>query len=192
MNLKITITSLFLLGSLTLFAQEKSEVERKVKASQVPQKAVSWMEKTFGKKNGISWYEELSSGKLSYEAKFKWNRRWHSVEFDRSGNIEDIEIRISNKELPDAFRLAFRSYLDSAYTKFKVMKIQEQWSGEPQALAEAVKNGDLSGITIRYEIEFYGKNNDRKDELWEGLFDRDGNLVRQRKIILRPSDNLLY
>ncbi len=189
--MKILLNIWVLLIGFSVLAQEKREVERRIKEAEVPEAALSWIDNAFHKKSGVRWYEEISSGKMSYEAKFKWKMRRYSVEFDQTGKIEDIEIRRSIKKLPESFRKTFLSYLDQNYSKHKVTKIQEQWTGEDDDLITALQGQNLNGLTIRYEIEFYGKNDD-EDELWEGLFEQSGELIQRKRIVLRPIDNMLY
>jgi len=189
--MKVLLTLLVLLTGFSILAQEKREVERRIKEAAVPEAAFNWIENAFEKKSGVRWYEEYSSGNLSYEAKFKWKGRRYSVEFDPNGVIEDIEIRRSIKRLPETFRKAFMNYLDENYTRYKVSKIQEQWTGDSETLIKALRQKDLSALNVRYEIEFYGKN-ELEDELWEGLFEQSGALIQRKKIVLRPIDNMLY
>jgi hypothetical protein len=189
--MRVLLNIWVLLIGFSALAQEKREVERRIKEAEVPEAAVNWIENVFEKKLRAQWYEEYSSGKLSYEAKFKRKGRRYSVEFDPNGNIEDIEIRTSINSLPETFRKAFMNYLDENYTRYKVSKIQEQWTGNSDALIKALHQKDLSALNVRYEIEFYGKN-ELEDELWEGLFEQSGELIQRKKIVLRPMDNLLY
>jgi len=189
--MRVLLNIWVLLIGFSALAQEKREVERRIKEAGVPESAVNWIGIAFNKKSGIRWYEEISSGKLSYEAKFKWRGRRYSVEFDQFGEIEDIEIRRSIKKLPEKFRKAFLSYLNQNYSNHKVTKIQEQWTGKADDLINALQRQDLTGLTLRYEIEFYGKN-DFEDQLWEGLFEQSGALIQRKKIVLRPIDNMLY
>ena len=191
MRIGIFIISILFCSNANLFAQQKREFEKKINEQDVPIKAVDFVKRSFVKTRGLNWYEELSSGKQSFEAKFKYNGKWYSVEFDPNGLIEDIEIRMKISELPQELQSKLLSYLNSNYQKHKFIKIQEQWSGKERAMMKAVQTKDLSQITIRYEIEFYGKN-EQEDAMWEGLFDQGGNLIERREIILRPTDNLLY
>lgn len=179
-----------LLLSSALQAQTKAEKEERVKASVVPALAREWLEDAYENDPRVKWYREVTSGHKSFEAKFRWKGHRHSVEFDTTGTIEDIEIEVSWKSLPAELRDSLQSYF-STYQKYQIRKIQRQLTGEPEDLEDAIDENEREGITVRYEIEFQGKTEDQ-NELWEGLFDEKGNLLRRRKIVLRPTDNFNY
>jgi len=172
-------------------AQEKLEIEDRIKADQVPEAALEWMDDTFEDDPRIRWYLEISSGIKSFEAKFKWKGHLHSVEFDTTGIVQDIEIAIKWHEMPQAVQEHVSNYFNTTYSKFKVFKIQEQWTGDPDDLEDFIDKGEQEELSQRFEIKFYGKN-DAEDELWEGLFNDQGALIERRIIILKPSDNLNF
>ena len=174
-----------------LSAQEKRETEYKIPDDQAPAPAREWIDKAYNQPTRVSWYREDHSGELSFEAKFRWEKRWHSVKFSPEGNIEDIEIRIKKKEVPAAAREKIWAYFDSTYTKYRVNKIQLQWTGEEKQLLKALQEHNASGVITRYEIEFMGRNA-KENDLWEGLFDKTGVLLQRSRIILIPTDNLAY
>lgn len=181
----------FVVLSISTLAQNKLELERKIDVRKVPKSAVKWLNRAYHNPTKVTWYKESSLGKTSYEAKFKWNKRKHSVEFNEYGVIEDIEIRIQFKEVSNKVREHILLYLQTNYVKHKIKKIQLQWSGDEQQLVKKLQGEEVIDIIIRYEIEFYGKDR-AEDDLWEGLFDDKGQLVRKRKVVLRPVDNLIY
>ena len=175
----------------TISAQDKTEVEKRVNDSEVPSPAQQWIKEYYGNKLNISWYEEMTSGKHSYEAKFKWKGKWHSVEFDDNGVLEDIEINIKPQKMPSTVMDQIDAYFQAQYSRYKIMKIQEQWTGRSEELKKAIHRKEAYDITVRYEIEYYGKSDDQ-EEVWEGLFDAQGEFIQKRRIVLRPTDNLLY
>ncbi|NBC83122.1 MAG: hypothetical protein GVY19_07045 [Bacteroidetes bacterium] len=189
--MKQSATLIALLISVNGLAQVKTEVEKRIDSKDVPQKAIRWLNDAYEKVDKVKWYYEETTGKASYEAKLKWNNRNHSVEFNTKGVIEDIEIYMDWDELPDYVRRNVIHYMDSAFTKYNIRKIQQQWTGEPDDLEDAIDEHETEDITTRYEIEFYGKN-ENHNELWEGLFDHMGILIEQRIIKLLPTDNLNY
>ena len=174
-----------------LVAQEKRETEYKIPDDQAPAPAREWIDKAYNQPTRVSWYREDHSGELSFEAKFRWEKRWHSVKFSPEGNIEDIEIRIKKKEIPATARDKIWAYFDTTYTKYRVNKIQLQWTGGEKQLLKALQEHNASGVTTKYEIEFMGRNAEEND-LWEGLFDKTGVLLQRSRIILIPTDNLAY
>ena len=175
---------LFLLV-LPLFAQEKVEIERKIAKEEVPDAALSWFEDAYERVGRVRWYLEEGSDGRSYEAKLKWKGHLHSVEFDSTGVIEDIETRISQNDVPTAVLEKLRNYFEVHYERYRIRKIQRQWIGSPEDLEDAIDEGEVEEVKTRYEIEFYGKTTSGK-ELWEGLFDEHGVLIRRRVVNLRP------
>lgn len=182
---------LLLLASLSLQAQEKRERERKIKTTEAPEDARKWLNQAYSNPSSVNWYKQDDSGELSYEAKFKWKSKWHSVKFNPEGNIEDIEIRINRNEIPSDPQKKIWEYFSSNYDKFKIKKIQLQWTGNEKDLLNALQNNQTQNLTLRYEIEFQGRDQN-ENRLWEGLFDDSGSLIKRSKIILAPTDNLTY
>lgn len=172
-------------------AQEKVETEQRIQVSEVPLTAVEWMKDAYETARKTKWYYEETTGLKSYEAKLKWKRRMHSVEFDTSGVIQDIEISVEWKELPAAVQKNITAYLDSAFTRHRVQRIQEQWTGAPDDLEDLIDEREHEDLTTSYEIYYYGKNASA-DEIWEGLFDADGKILQERIVKLRPTDNLNF
>lgn len=171
---------------------QKTELEIRVNPDEVPASAINWVEKLPENRSKIKWYFEQTSGAESYEAKFRFRKKWHSIEFDRDGNLEDAEIETTRDQIsPDVWQSVGKS-LEEHYTRFRVQRIQLQWSGNSEAVQKAVNSGIASdNLVIHYEIEFRGRN-DLKNALWEGLFDAKGEMVSQREIIVKPAENLSY
>jgi len=78
-----------------LFAQEKFEMESRLKQNDVPSNALNFID-SLSLKNKVKWYLEEGIERKSIEAKFKRSGKKHSVEFDILGNIEDVEIEVNN------------------------------------------------------------------------------------------------
>ena len=187
-----TILMLPLAGISQLFAQEKVEVERRINKSKVPEDAVEWLNETFDKPRRVKWYFEDNAGDKGFEGKFTRKGHLHSVEFNEEGEIEDVEVKMEWSELPGEVREELQEYFSENYISYNIRRIQRQFSGESDDLQEAFEEDDeLDDIEIRYEIEFYGRS-DEDDELWEGLFDDEGELIERTVIKLRPTDNLNY
>jgi hypothetical protein len=190
--IKYTVGSiLFIMLSLNLIAQDKIEREYRIKREKVPELALKWFDEAFPETGKVNWYFEESSGKGSYEAKFKWEGRKYSVEFDTTGYVEDIEIDIPWKKIPVETRKNLEVFFESNYSRHKLMKIQKQHTASPEVLLDFILNGNLNGLAIRYEIEYHGKS-ETENELWEGLFNSEGNPEKVRKIILAPTNNLEF
>jgi hypothetical protein len=179
------------LFTVNLYAQDKVEMEQRIHTNEVPLLALEWFDDAYERARKTRWYHEETSGIKSYEVKLKWKGQMHSVEFDTAGVIQDIEISVEWQKLPELVQENITSYLDSAFQKYRVQKIQEQWTGSPDDLEDLIDERELDDLTIRYELEYYGKNAST-DELWEGLFDADGSMLRERIVKLRPTDNLNF
>lgn len=180
----------FCFYSLALSAQEvKKEREERVRAMEVPRKSLSWLSKSFPAIKRVKWYREETSGRKSFEAKFKRKGSKYSVEFSESGVIEDIEISKGLSDLPESIRQKLKAAF-AGYSKFKLIEFQEQWTaGSPQLLQQALLSQESTQIITRYEVVFKAMI-EGEHTLWEGLFDAEGRLLSKRKVALRPTDNL--
>lgn len=189
--LKTGIVILLLFVAASAGAQEKVEMEKRIRVDEVPLPAVEWLNDAYERARKTRWYFEETSGLQSYEAKLKWKGHLHSVEFDTAGVVQDIEITIEWQELPEKVQKNIISYLDSSFQKHRIQKIQEQWSGAPDDLEDLIDEREREDLTTRYEIYYYGKNASA-DEIWEGLFDAAGKILQERIVKLRPTDNLNF
>ncbi|MDN3690758.1 hypothetical protein [Cyclobacterium jeungdonense] len=171
--------------------QEKTEREFRVKAEEVPEAAKRWVIQAFNPSNKIKWFYEETSGKSSFEAKFSHDRLNHSVEFDLSGKIEDVEVQVKWTELPEKIQDAITAYFESKFSKFRIEKVQVQYTGEPNEMIKWAKTASSGLIQTRYEVEFYGESENAK-KLWEGLFDENGKMLNLREIILPAASNLFF
>ncbi|OEK02905.1 hypothetical protein BFP97_15840 [Roseivirga sp. 4D4] len=175
--------------TMGLNAQDvKVEQEFRVFADDVPKDAIEWLEEAFGSLKRVKWYFEESKDDETYEAKFKLKGKRYSVEFDEDGDIEDVEVVKPWRKLNEGLKVKLEKSL-KAYKKFKLRKIQEQWTAEKSDdLIKAIKTNDLSAITVRYEIEFRAEIENVLG-YWEGLFKDSGELIKRRRIQTRPTDN---
>jgi hypothetical protein len=183
---------LFIFTSSSVFAQKvKIESEKRISEIKVPRPSLLWIKETFPKIKKIKWFEEVTSGNKSYEAKFQLNRKRYSVEFGEAGNIEDVEITIKMESIDDITKIRLLSAFKQI-EKFKLSKIQQQWSSNSsEALSQAVLSDQPNSVTIKYEVEFTAVI-DGTYSLWEGLFDENGILLSKKIIKLRATDNLDY
>ena len=190
-SVRYHLSILFLLTSFSLVAQNKTEVERSISATAVPSAARAWLHETYASTPRLHWYLERSSGETSYEAKLRHRGAWHSVEFDEDGALQDVEIIVELSALPETARRGMAAYFDTTYTKHRIRKIQQQLTGPPEVVRAVIQGEPGEEVTYRYEVEFYGKSR-RSKALWEGLFDDQGQLLERKRIVLRPTDNLMY
>ncbi|MEB2774539.1 hypothetical protein SYJ56_04435 [Algoriphagus sp. D3-2-R+10] len=174
------------------FAQDKIEREFGIKENEVPKEARDWLYDAFESTRKIKWYKEVFESGFSYEAKFKLKGEFYSVEFDSLGRIEDVEIEMDFEKLPADLQNGLKVYLSTNYKSSDIKRVQIQYSGEPDDLEDFFDENSQEGIITRYEIEFIGPDETGGSQLWEGLFASDGQLIQKRKIIVSPSENLIF
>jgi hypothetical protein len=125
--LKKGIGIILVLWTVAVNAQEKIEVEKRITVGELPVKAIEWFDDAYERARKTRWYYEETSGQKSYEAKLKWKRRMHSVEFDTTGVVQDIEISIEWQDLPETIRQNITSYLDSAFISVHCIHTKAIW-----------------------------------------------------------------
>jgi len=161
-------------GGGSLQAQ-KIEHEKRIPPSAFPKSAIQYLNSKFPESRKVKLYKETSTDSITYEAKFKWEKDWYSVEFLPQGDLLDIEKQIKFKDVPEKTRQRIIDYWDKSLKKFKVTRCQEQTSDEG----------------IRYEIEIKEKN-EEETAYFEYLFEKNGDFIQKRKIVLRSTDMTLY
>lgn len=182
---------LLLSATVPLSAQLKYEREYRLALAEVPKKAINFLE-ALSFQSKIRWYKEESLTATSYEAKFRHDRQKYSIEFDSTGVLEDVEIKIKWLSIREATRQAISKVLDSQFSRHRLVKIQRQWSGDTKTVLQATKSGVIGeGIVERYETVIKGKSATGL-HWYEITFSASGILLTQKRIILRNTDNLEY
>ncbi|WP_411029023.1 hypothetical protein [Spongiimicrobium sp. 3-5] len=185
---------LFLFISFGVFAQNKYEREHRILKKQFPKNALAFVEAKLEGAKRVRFYRELDSAKTSFEVKFKKDRLHYSVEFDENGNLEDVEITISEIDLPNESWANIKAYLNKNFKKTKVRKIQQQYTTSGHQTSEETLRNAFQNLLIpslNYEIIVAGKK--RKNfELFEVLFDASGNFIKIRKSLPANYDHVLY
>lgn len=185
----IFLLSLF--SSVELFAQEKFEKESRIKQRDVPQKALDFIESA-NIKGKMKWYLEQGLNRKSIEVKFQQNRKRYSVEFDTLGTIEDVEIELKATELPASLNNTINAQLQNDCIKYKIEKIQVQYSGSEEQLLAKLKNpASVQNLVTKYEVvvKCTSKNN---VELLEYLFTDTGTVLSVSTIVFKNSSHLEY
>ena len=180
---------MYIILSLTIVGQVKYESEIRVSERDVPKRAREWLKDAFENYKTVKWYFETTPEMNSYEAKFKFTSYDYSVKFDTAGLIIDVEKKIEFFEIRQSARSVILSYFDDHFQSYKILKIQEQATGDEDDLEDFIDENEEEGITIRYEIEFHGVNPE-ENKIWEALFGIDGELIMQREIDLPPNFNV--
>lgn len=196
-RIRILLFLLVLIYSLAAFGQNnKQEKEIRIDRELMPENAISTLLPFLEKANRIRYYHETDGVHHSYECKFRHEGKFYSVEFTEDGRLEDVEVVIDLKELPENTSGSIVDFLKEEFSRYIIRKIQKQYTSgsgkqdDAEIIKKALEN-DEEKMTVRYEIEVDGKqgNNLISQEL---LFDQNGSFIQYRNIIRRQVDNILY
>ncbi len=174
-----------------LFAQDKFEKESRIKRSDVPLKALMFVD-SLNYDVRTKWYKEEALTSVSIEAKFKYNTTKYSIEFNTLGNIEDVEIEVHREDTDTAIIDSITNQLKLDCSKHKIVKIQKQFTGTENDLFSLLRNGiNSEKIKIKYEI-VVRCSVQKEVNLFEYLFNEKGLLISKSKIIFKNSSHLEY
>lgn len=155
----------------------------------VPMAAIDFIE-ACGLNGKIKWYKEYEGSNVSLEAKTRMHGSEYSVEFDTLGNLKDVELRINFDEIPFPAQTVIRDYLNSAFTQYRIVKAQYQWSGENSALQKLITHQYTNQPhTTHYELVVLGKDKKFRN-VYDLLFDQDGTLINIERTPPRNTDHL--
>lgn len=194
MNYKIFSFLFIILCSLGSFAQNKYEREYRIRKDQFPPRAKALLDDNVTGVKRLKFYRETDSTKSSYEAKFKKDKLWYSMEFDVFGALEDIEITIQPVDIPSDALSQITEYFDTSFTSHRVKKIQQQYLASPKDNIKTTFRNAFQNLllpSINYEIIVSGKE-DKSYVEYEVLFDADGRFLNKRKRLPPNYDHVLY
>ncbi|MFT4833995.1 MAG: hypothetical protein ACI8WP_000752 [Flavobacteriaceae bacterium] len=193
MGRKNLIIIFFCLNGFLLEAQElKQEREVYLDRSEMPGAILELLDSLVPNATKLKYLQETDGAHESYEVKFDFKHRKYSIEFSKELVLEDVEVDIHHRLLPHEVK----SRIDSTLTSFqghKINKIQKQFSSNGQSDEEIIE-ASLNDATISkvcYELEVSLKIDNHWEDA-EMLFDANGYLIKQRKIIKRESDFIDY
>jgi hypothetical protein len=175
-------------------AQNKYEREHRIRKSQFPEKALNYISEKLEDAKRIRFYKEIDSAKTSYEAKFKKDRLWYSVEFDKDGCLEDVEVLIKPVDIPNDSFSVIESYLENYFSKYRIRRLQQQYPiSDSEPADTTIKNAfqNLMLPSVNYELIVSGKK-EKVHEQFEILFDANGNFKSIRKSLPPNYDHVLY
>lgn len=176
------------------WAQNKYEREFRIRKSQFPENAYSTLKEHIQNAKRIRFYKEIDSAKTSYEIKFKKDRLFYSIEFDSTGELEDVEILIQEVDIPNESYGAIESYLKANFAKFRIRKIQQQYVRSAfGTVSNTLKNAfqNIIDPRINYEL-IIGAKTDGYYQDYEILFDAQGKFISLRKSLPANYDHVLY
>ena len=191
LKLRIPLLTIFLFILHGAFAQQKIEREYRLDISEVPTHAIQFIDIS-ELENHVKWYFEENLKGNSIEAKFTYKSKRYSIEFDTTGKLQDIEIEIPSEDMDTATLSIIELNLSARFSKYKIDKIQIQYSDSLSSFSEFLKTiNDISDRFIKYEIVAKGKR-EKRWKLYEFTYSRQGSLESEVQIILRNTDNLEY
>lgn len=184
----------FLLLCSVVNSQTKSEKEERIKADAFPEQAKACLKILPKTEKGIKYYKETNDTIISYEAKFKINKKKYSIEFNKNGILEDIEITIDFNNFPEMVRVSIVSYLQTNYDSFEVLKAQKQYKNElgfnsEMILKEALLDKKDEGIFYELVIETHQKSISTYKEI---TFNDSGTFLFEQTIMRSLSDDIQY
>ncbi|WP_210197963.1 hypothetical protein [Aquimarina sp. U1-2] len=172
-------------------AQTKFEKEHRTKAEHVPVGATAFIRQAFPDKK-VKWYAEESQDGRTYEAKTCYSKIKHSIEFDPAGRLIDVERKVHFTSLKKHTQNHITSALDSLFEKYKIIKTQIQWKGNPEDLLQSIKKQEKNKLSYqRYELVLKAKK-DNAFKMYEMLLDSIGTVEKFLEIKQRPTDNLEF
>ncbi|WP_136480402.1 hypothetical protein [Cognatitamlana onchidii] len=186
---------IFLLCCFSLsFSQSKNEREERIPSSEFPEEAHRYFNGITDKVNYLKFYRETDGDKKSYEAKFKLNKLYYSVEFSTEGVLEDIEIIIKKKHIPKPVLEQIEHYLDTNFERSRFIKIQKKYvnntsKNDKQFIDYIIENPE--SINTHYEI--IAETKSRNDhQLRELTFTNLGEFKKSRKVSSSSYEHALY
>ena len=192
MRPKFIVILITLFMSLPILGQDKNEREERVKEEDFPAKAVQALKDAMQEDVSIRYYKEYDGEAESYEAKFKWRKRNFSIEFDTTGVVQDVEIRISRKDVPNPTVTKIKQYLDENFDDWRMEKAQVHFSKKRNG-KDLIKKSLHEPTTLipDYELIIATKI-DGKITNYEMLFSKSGDLILKRIVVNRSHDFLRF
>lgn len=178
------------LWSTFLFSQEKIEREYRIKSSQVPQKAIDFINQiSFDSK--LRWYAEENQNGKAIELKSCKNKRKYSIKFSVGGKLIDVEKRLKLKDLPKNHLKNIQKTLEKEFEKFSLEKIQIQWKATNKKVITHINNKITDFTDAVYEIIIKGKKKNTYRR-YEVLIKKGGKIITILPLSRNNNDNLEF
>jgi hypothetical protein len=175
-------------------SQIKVEREHRIKKNQFPETAHDFIQEKLQNAKKLRFYKETDTTKISYEARFKKDKLYYSIEFDESGKLEAIEILIKEVDVPEDSWSKITKFLNEKFTEFKIRKIQQQYPITSDETAETTLNNAFQNLLIpslNYELMVRGKIQDVHSD-FEILFGAEGDFIKMKESLPANYDHVLY
>lgn len=176
----------------TGFSQVKKEYEKRISEADFPAEALSLISPFKKEFNRLKYYKEFDGDNQSFEAKFKHESSHYSVEFNNEGKLEDVELKLSKNKLPKALWEAIKLNLDSNYERWKLEKLQCQYShinNPKETLEKALNKTQTKQENYELIVAIKQKGKLKKMEI---LFNARGEVLNRRDILRRSYDFLIF
>ncbi|MCP9199540.1 hypothetical protein MKO06_06455 [Gramella sp. GC03-9] len=190
---QMLLSFLLFLPIFALSQDKKIEREKDIDLLEMPKAAQRYIQDNLPENHRkLRNYYETDGEKESYESKFKFQGNRYSVEFNKNGKLEDIEVTLKKRELQKDLLEKIENYLETQHDRFKIEKIQAQYLAGNKHTSAVLPGGINENVTPdNYELIVATKN-DGKLKKFEMLFDSDGNFVSEREIIRNSYDYLIF
>jgi len=168
-----------------LFSQQKFEKEYRIDQTGVPEKAVEIIKDwNFNKK--IKWYAEESQDGKTFEAKVCYQKKNISVEFSENGELIDVEKTVKFRDLSEEIQQKIKSSLSERFRKYRIKKIQIQYTGNQKVIYEALFQTKYKEETgINYELIVKGKK-EKSYQNFEILINSKGEI--EKELLIKSID----
>jgi hypothetical protein len=186
---------LLLYNTVAYGQDEKREVEDSIKKSEMPATAVLTLDEFWPDKDDIRYFSETDGDTETFEAKLEWQGKQYSIEFTKAGNIIDVEQLVEITEISESAGEAINNYLEQQFDRVRITRLQRQFLADDDDESDDIDfiddilEEDDDDYDIRYELEVEGKSGSEIGA-FELLFNKDGDLIQQRRIIRRSLDNI--
>jgi len=184
--LKTLLTTYFILLVGFTWSQEKVEVEKKLNPNDFPATALQMLSPYLKDAKRIRYYKEIDGKQESYEVKFKKNQHRYSVEFNKEGVLEDVEVQVRFSQLSKNKKQLIKDYLNEFFDRWKIEKIQLQY----YKLERISKPIDWDE-NVPLEVIVATKTNG-KLEKFELQFSENMECLSKRKVIRQSYEFVLF
>lgn len=187
----VLMASACLLITATAHGQEKVEREWRIKSREVPRPALEWFKDAYELPKRVKWYREENESGNFFEAKLNWKQHRHSIKFNEQGTVVDVEIEMGLDQLEPEVAKAIVTTLDSMCPGYRILKIQQQWTGAPDDLEDLIDEQERENLHMQYELEVFFRSG-KEAGYHELLFSENGQFTSMRPIRMNTADHLQY
>lgn len=175
-----------------LTAQYKYEKEERIAEDEVPEQALDFLEEIQPTRKD-KWYREQNLDGEAIEVKLKRNGERYSIKFDTEGELIDVEKLIKWRDIPEETRDEIDEEWEEFFERRRIEKIQIHYKDDAENLIRFIQSPEGAPLEspIYYEIVVKGKT-EGPYQLYEFLFDEEGEKVEMSRILTRRTDNMEF